>query len=67
MKALALGADLVLVGRPYVYGLAIDGADGAEAVLANLLADFDLSLGLAGHDSVAGLDRDALVHESELP
>jgi len=67
LKALALGADLVLVGRPYAYGLAIDGADGVEAVLANLLADFDLSLGLAGHDAVADLDRNALVHESELP
>lgn len=67
LKALALGADLVLVGRPYVYGLVVDGADGVEAVLANLLADFDLSLGLAGHDSVAGLGRNALVHESELP
>ncbi|MFC7236137.1 alpha-hydroxy-acid oxidizing protein [Halosegnis marinus] len=67
LKALALGADLVLLGRPYVYGLALEGAAGVEAVLANFLADFDLSLGLAGHDSVAGLDRDALTHESELP
>jgi isopentenyl-diphosphate delta-isomerase len=67
IKALALGADAVMLGRPYVYGLAIDGEDGVEAVLKNFLAEFDLSLGLAGHDSVAELDADALVHEDELP
>ena len=67
IKALALGADAVLLGRPYVYGLAIDGENGVESVLKNFLAEFDLSLGLAGHDSVAGLDEDALVHEDELP
>jgi lactate 2-monooxygenase len=53
--ALALGARAVLVGRPYVYGLAIAGAPGAEAVLRNLVAEFDLGLGLSGHTSIAGL------------
>ncbi|WP_255196401.1 lactate 2-monooxygenase [Halorarius litoreus] len=67
IKALALGADAVLLGRPYVYGLAVDGENGVESVLKNFLAEFDLSLGLAGHDSVADLDEDALVHEDDLP
>lgn len=67
IKALALGADAVLLGRPYVYGLALDGANGVETVLQNFLAEFDLTLGLAGHDSVADLDREALIHEDELP
>lgn len=67
MKALALGAEAVMLGRPYVYGLAIDGADGVEAVLRNFLAEFDLSLGLAGYASVENLDADALVHEDDLP
>jgi isopentenyl diphosphate isomerase/L-lactate dehydrogenase-like FMN-dependent dehydrogenase len=67
LTALAIGADLVLLGRPYVYGLAVKGEAGVEAVLKNFLADLDLTLGLAGHDSVAGLDRDALSHVSELP
>lgn len=67
IKALALGADAVLLGRPYVYGLAIDGEHGVEAVLENVLAEFDLSLGLAGYDSLDELDGDALVHEDELP
>ena len=66
LTVLALGADLAFVGRPYVYGLTLDGADGVATVLANLLADFDLSLGLSGYDDVAKLDQDALVHESAL-
>jgi len=66
-RALALGADAVLLGRPYAYGLAVGGADGVEAVLRNHLAEFDLTMGLAGRSSVADIDRDAVVHESELP
>jgi isopentenyl-diphosphate delta-isomerase len=65
-KALALGAEAVLLGRPYVYGLAVDGQDGVEAVLKNVLADVDLTLGLAGLASLDEADRDALVHETEL-
>lgn len=58
--ALALGAEMILLGRPYVYGLALDGADGVRAVLANFLADLDLTLGLAGQSSIAGLDGSIL-------
>jgi lactate 2-monooxygenase len=47
-KALALGADAVCVGRPYVYGLALDGQAGVEAVLRNMLAELDLTMGLSG-------------------
>jgi lactate 2-monooxygenase len=53
--ALALGASAVLVGRPWVYGLAIGGASGAEAVLRNLVAEFDLNLGLSGNTSISDL------------
>ncbi|WP_255149996.1 lactate 2-monooxygenase [Halorarius halobius] len=67
IKALALGADAVLLGRPYIYGLALDGANGVETVLKNFLAEFDLTMGLAGHDTAADLDEEALVHEDELP
>ena len=59
-KALSLGATAVLVGRPYVYGLAIAGEDGVRQVLRNLAADFDLTLGLAGCVSVADLSPDYL-------
>ncbi|MDQ2781970.1 MAG: alpha-hydroxy-acid oxidizing protein [Actinomycetota bacterium] len=56
VKALALGAAAVAVGRPHVYGLALDGAAGVQAVLENLLAEVDLTLGLSGLSSVAELD-----------
>jgi lactate 2-monooxygenase len=49
MKALALGADAVLLGRPYLWGLAIDGEPGVLAVLRTILAELDLTLGLSGH------------------
>jgi len=58
--ALALGVEAVFLGRPYVYGLAIDGTDGVEAVCANLLADLDLTMGLCGVADVADLDRSVL-------
>jgi lactate 2-monooxygenase len=48
-KALALGADAVLVGRPYVFGLALDGQAGVRHVMRTLLAELDLSLGNAGY------------------
>lgn len=46
--ALALGARAVLVGRPWVWGLAVDGEDGVRAVLQRLLADYDLTMALSG-------------------
>jgi len=53
--ALALGADAVLVGRPWVYGLALAGADGVRAVMEHLLAELDLTMALAGVASVADI------------
>ena len=47
-KALALGATAVCLGRPYVYGLALAGQRGVEEVIGNVLAEFDLTMGLAG-------------------
>lgn len=59
-KAMALGAKAVLIGRPYTYGLAIAGEQGVKEVLANLLADIDLTLGLAGCNSWAEVSKDKL-------
>jgi lactate 2-monooxygenase len=56
LKALALGADAVLVGRPYVYGLAVGGQDGVKAVLTQLAAETDLTLALMGGHSARDLD-----------
>jgi isopentenyl-diphosphate delta-isomerase len=64
--ALSLGADACLLGRPFIYGLALGGRDGVHHVLENLIADFDLTMGLAGRDTAAELDRESLRHESEL-
>jgi isopentenyl-diphosphate delta-isomerase len=61
IKAIALGADAVLLGRPYAYGLGIDGEAGVEAVLKNFLADLDVTLGLCGQRSISEVDRSLLV------
>ena len=60
-KALALGAGAVLLGRPYVYGLAVAGEAGVREVLRNHLADFDLTMGLAGCRSIAEIGPECLV------
>jgi isopentenyl diphosphate isomerase/L-lactate dehydrogenase-like FMN-dependent dehydrogenase len=60
-KALALGARAVLIGRPHVYGLALAGEAGVREVVANFLADFDLTMGLAGCRSVAEIGPETLV------
>ena len=57
VKAMALGADAVLIGRLYAYGLAVGGADGVEAVIRQLLAEVDLTLALCGGTAIADLDR----------
>jgi lactate 2-monooxygenase len=61
LKALALGARAVLIGRSYVYGLAIAGRTGVREVIENLAADFDLTMGLSGCRSVAEIGPDAVV------
>jgi isopentenyl diphosphate isomerase/L-lactate dehydrogenase-like FMN-dependent dehydrogenase len=57
LKALALGADAVLLGRLYAYGLAVAGRAGAEAVIRQLMADFDITLALVGARSAAEVDE----------
>ena len=56
LKALALGANAVLLGRPYVYGLAVGGQPGVEAVLQQLAAETDLTLALIGGTVARDLD-----------
>jgi lactate 2-monooxygenase len=57
LKALALGAKAVLIGRPFMYGLAIQGQEGVEHVLRCLLADTDNMLGNLGKKGVKELSR----------
>ncbi|MFD6286148.1 lactate 2-monooxygenase [Streptomyces sp. NPDC060205] len=63
-KALALGAEAVLVGRPYAYGLGLDGQAGVEHVIRCLLAELDLTLALSGHAGPGDLGTDDLAEET---
>ena len=63
-RALALGADAVGLGRPYVWGLAAGGEAGAREVIRNFRADFDLTMGLAGCASIADIGRESMAHAS---
>ena len=58
LKALALGARAVMVGRPVVWGLAVGGEAGARAVLEQLTIELGRAMALCGSASVAGLTRD---------
>jgi L-lactate dehydrogenase (cytochrome)/lactate 2-monooxygenase len=60
VTALALGARAVLLGRPYVYGLALAGESGVRAVVEHLLAELDLTMALVGCRRVDDITRDLL-------
>jgi len=60
VKALALGAKAVLLGRPYAYGLGLGGEDGVRHVIRSILADLDLTIGLSGNRTAADLSPDTL-------
>lgn len=57
LKALALGARAVLIGRPYLWGLAAAGEDGVSRVLALLRAELELAMALTGCPDVCAIDR----------
>jgi lactate 2-monooxygenase len=61
VKALALGAAAVGIGRPYVYGLALGGVAGVVHVLRCLLAEADLLMAIDGYPTIADLASDVLV------
>ncbi len=64
-KAIALGADAVCIGRPYVYALALAGEAGVRELLLNILADFELTMGLSGCKSVNEINTDCLLNGGE--
>lgn len=57
LKAIALGATAVLIGRPYVYGLAVAGADGVQQVVQILRRELELAMALTGRASIGAIDR----------
>jgi L-lactate dehydrogenase (cytochrome) len=64
-KAMALGARAVLIGRPYVWGLAVGGQDGVRHVVRGLLAELDLTLALSGYTNFGDVGPDVLVRERD--
>jgi 4-hydroxymandelate oxidase len=60
VRAIALGARAVLIGRPYLWGLAVDGEAGVRAVLSMLRSELELAMGLLGRPAIADLDRTIL-------
>src|SRR5699024_7346162 len=60
IKALALGATAIGIGRPYLYGLALQGASGVSSVVDYFAAELDISLGLMGVSDIADLDQQVL-------
>jgi len=61
IKAMALGARGVLLGRPYMWGLALGGEQGVQEVLSNFMADLDLTLALSGYASFAQINTSTIV------
>jgi lactate 2-monooxygenase len=59
--ALALGADAVLIGRPYMYGVALAGQRGVEEVISNVLAELDLTMSLTGVRNLREINRELLL------
>jgi 4-hydroxymandelate oxidase len=59
-KAIALGAKAVGVGRPIIWGLAVDGEQGAKRVLDILRKDFELTMRLCGFATIEDINKDLL-------
>jgi isopentenyl diphosphate isomerase/L-lactate dehydrogenase-like FMN-dependent dehydrogenase len=60
LKAIALGASAVLVGRPFAYALASEGEAGVRHLIRTLIADIDLTLALSGRTSIGEVTRSLL-------
>ncbi|MEO5960876.1 MAG: alpha-hydroxy acid oxidase [Opitutaceae bacterium] len=60
VKAIALGANAVLIGRPYVCGLAVQGAEGVTRVVNILRREFEMAMALCGRTSLAQLDSSVI-------
>jgi 4-hydroxymandelate oxidase len=61
LKALALGARAVLVGRPVLWGLTLDGEEGVVAVLEHLRGEIDLAMALAGCRALNEIDASLVI------
>ena len=66
LKAIALGADAVLIGRPIFWGLAAGGTDGLKHLLGILRDEFDSTMGLCGRPDIQSIDRTVVGRKSPL-
>jgi isopentenyl diphosphate isomerase/L-lactate dehydrogenase-like FMN-dependent dehydrogenase len=66
VKAIALGANAVLIGRPIFWGLAVNGAEGLRHLLELLRDEFDSSMGLCGNPDIPSIDRSLVGRTSPL-
>ncbi|XP_023930511.1 hydroxyacid oxidase 1-like [Lingula anatina] len=64
LKALALGAKAVFIGRPALYGLAYDGEAGVKTILQILRDELSLAMALAGCASLSDINSSLVVHQS---
>src|SRR6185436_798854 len=62
LKALAMGATAVLVGRPYLYALAVAGADGVERCIGILNHEFEMAMALSGCAAASQINREVLLN-----
>lgn len=60
LKAIALGAKAVMVGRPILWGLTVDGEEGVKSVLTILKSELDLAMALCGYTSISQINEDIL-------
>jgi 4-hydroxymandelate oxidase len=67
LKALALGATAVAIGRPYLYGLAVGGAEGVRGVVNILRNELEMAMALTGRPTIASLDRSLIFSAAGFP
>jgi 4-hydroxymandelate oxidase len=60
LKALARGASAVLIGRPYLYGLAVNGSDGVRHIVEILRGELEAAMALTGRTAITQIDRTVL-------
>jgi len=61
LKAIALGASAVLIGRPYAYALAVAGETGVQEIIKNLIAETELQLAISGRSTIQEVDQSLVI------
>ncbi len=61
LKAIALGASAVLIGRPYAYAMAVAGEIGVQEVINHLIAETELQLAISGRSSIQDVDKTLII------